>query len=279
MTAAAIVMSSCAGEDIFEPSRAGIPQASDYQIDVKVDDLNNIELNILDRNGVKATGVYPIWYVNGSTRPSTALTYRDLITIAGEYPVEMKVGNANGVSEGSVSSTITVTKTIFDFAPYISALTNGSTKEWAVDGTKQGNMGCGPEANPVEWWSATPGDKEAFGVYDATLTFGNTGAETSGTYGFTPAPSGMVYVNTGIHALPGLTVDNPDDGNDFLVPVQAQESTFTLSPEGANLYLVLPAHTLFPYIPSEAGFDAPKYRITNFSRNEITLVQDLDGIS
>ena len=279
MAGIALALTSCAGEEIFEPSRSGIPQASDYHIGITVDDLNNVELNILDATGQNAKGVYPIWYVNGSTRPSTSLTYRDLITIAGEYPVEMKVGNANGVSDGSVTGTISISKTIFDFTPYMTALTNGSSKEWAVDGTKQGNMGCGPASNPTEWWNGGPGAKEAEGVYANSMTFGNTGAETSGTYYFNPGASGTVYVNTGVKSLPGLDVNNPDDGNDFRVAVEAMETTFTLSAEGANLYLVLPAHTLFPYIPSTEGFDNPRYRIANFSRNEITLVQDLDGIS
>ena len=103
-----LAMTACAQEDIFEPSAAGIPQASDYTIGISVDEFNTVELNILDKNGQRATGVYPIWYVNESQRPSTALTYRDLITVAGEYPVEMKVGNANGVSEGSVNGTIVI---------------------------------------------------------------------------------------------------------------------------------------------------------------------------
>lgn len=143
MAGALLALSGCSEESYYVPTKAGIPMASDYQIGITVDDLNNVELNILDKNGNVAKGVYPIWYVNGSTRPSTLLTYRDLITIAGEYPVEMKVGNANGVSEGSVNGTIHITKTIFDFAPYMTALTDGSEKAWAVDGTKDGNMGCG----------------------------------------------------------------------------------------------------------------------------------------
>lgn len=279
MTGALLVMTACASEHINEPSMAGIPQASDYQIGISVDDLNNVELNILDKNGNKAVGVYPIWYVNGNTKPSTFLTYKDLITIAGDYPVEMKVGNSNGVSDGTVTGTIVITKTIFDFAPYMSALTNGSTKEWAVDGTKDGNMGCGPESNPTEWWSGGPGAKEAEGVYANILTFGNTGSETSGSYTFDPGTSGTFYVNTGVHSLPGYEVNNPDNGEDFRVSARVVNSTFTLSPEGANLYLILPADTPFPYVPSEAAFANPKYRITAFSRNEITLAQDLEGIS
>ncbi|MDE5871674.1 MAG: hypothetical protein K2H22_07020 [Muribaculaceae bacterium] len=275
-----LAMGACSTEPNFQPSMAGIPQASDYQIGISVDEFNNVELNILDKDGQKAKGVYPVWYVNESPRPSTALTYRDLITIAGEYPVEMKVGNGNGVSEGSVTGTIRIDKTIFDFTPYINGLTNGSFKEWAVDGTKQGHMGCGPDTNdPTGWWNGNPGDKEAEGVYANTLTFAYTGAETTGTYVFDPGASGTIYVNTGVHSLPGYTVNNPDDGNDFRVEAKTVESTFTLSAEGPNLYLVLPANTPFPYIPSEAGFANPKYRISKFSKNEITLVQDLDGIS
>ena len=274
-----LTLSGCAQEEIFAPSKAGIPQASDYQIGISVDELNNVELNILDKNGNRAVGVYPIWYVNASERPSTALTYRDLITIAGEYPVEMKVGNGNGVSEGSVNGTIVIDKTIFDFAPYMSALTNNGTKEWAVDGTKQGNMGCGPYENPTEWWSGGPGAKEAEGVYANTLTFGNTGSETEGSYVFDPGTAGTFYVNTGVKSLPGYTVNNPGNGEDFRVDAKVVETAFTLKPEGANLYLELPADTPFPYVPSEAGFANPKYRITSLSKNEIVLVQDLEGIS
>ncbi|MBD5205990.1 MAG: hypothetical protein HDS71_04595 [Bacteroidales bacterium] len=279
MVAMMLAMTGCAQEDIFQPSEAGLPQASDYQIGVSVDDLNNVELSILDKNGNPAKGVYPVWYVNQSERPSTALTYRNLFTIAGEYPVEMKVGNGSGVSEGSVNGSFTITKTIFDFEPYMRALTNGSTKEWAVDGTKDGNMGCGPAENPTEWWKGGPGAKEQEGVYGNTLIFGDNGSATSGTYVFDPGTSGTFYVNTGVHSLPGYQVNNPDNGADFRVASGVVTSSFTLSPEGANLYLVLPENTPFPYVPSEEAFAAPKYRITNFSRNEITLVQDLDGIS
>ncbi|MDE5881347.1 MAG: hypothetical protein K2H60_06420 [Muribaculaceae bacterium] len=279
MAGVLLAMGACSTEPNFEPSMAGLPQASDYQIGISVDDLNNVELNILDKNGATAKGVYPIWYVNESQRPSTSLTYRDLITIAGDYPVEMKVGNGNGVSEGSVTGTIHIDKTIFDFTPYMKALTDNATKEWAVDGTKEGNMGCGPASNPTEWWNGGPGAKEAEGVYANTLIFGDTGAETTGTYVYDPGTSGTFYVNKDVHSLPGYVVNNPDDGNDFRVDAKVVESTFTLSPEGANLYLVLPANTPFPYIPSEAAFASPKYRITSFSKSEITLVQDLDGIS
>ncbi|MCM1153387.1 MAG: hypothetical protein NC328_07025 [Muribaculum sp.] len=280
MAGFALAMTACAQESIFEPNKAGIPVASDYQIGVSVDDLNNVELNILDANGHNAVGVYPIWYVNGSTRPSTSLTYRDLITIAGDYPVEMKVGNANGVSEGSVNGSIHIDKTIFDFTPYMTGLTNGSSKEWGVDGTKAGNMACGSGPNsPSDWWNGEPGCKEAEGVYDNILTFTYTDKETEGTYVFNPGSAGTFYVNTGVKSLPGYTVNNPDDGNDFRVAAKEVTTSFKLSAEGPSLYLVLPADTPFPYIPSEAGFANPRYRITNFSRNEITLVQDLDGIS
>ena len=280
MAGALFAMPSCSDEHINEPSMAGLPQASDYQIGITVDELNNVELNILDKTGNNAKGVYPIWYVNESERPSTTLTYRDLITIAGEYPVEMKVGNSNGVSEGSVTGTIKIDKTIFDFAPYMKTLTDGSVKQWAVDGTKEGNMACGPDgSDPAGWWNGSPGCKEAEGVYENILSFGDTGETTTGSYVFDPGVSGTFYVNTGVHSLPGYEVNNPDDGADFRVAASVVESSFTLSPEGANLYIVLPADTPFPYIPSEAGFKSPKYRIASFSKNEITLVQELDGIA
>lgn len=280
MAGVLLAMTACSEESNYVPVKGGLPQAGDYSIGITVDDFNNVELNILDKNGQNAKGVYPIWYINGSTRPSTSLTYRDLITIAGEYPVEMKVGNANGVSDGSVTGTIVITKTIFDFTPYMSGLTNGSTKEWSIDGTKDGNMGCGSApSNPTEWWNGGPGAKEAEGVYENILTFGYTGSDTEGSYTFDPGTSGTIYVNTGVKSLPGYTVNNPDNGEDFRVDAHVVDASFTLSPEGANLYLVLPAETPFPYVASEAGFASPKYRIASFNKNEITLVEDLEGIS
>lgn len=280
MAGTILAMTACSEESIFEPTQAGIPVASDYKMDIKVDDLNNVEINILTKDGSKATGVYPIWYVNGSKNPSTSLTYRNLLTIMGDYPVSMKVGNANGVSEGAVNGTIVIPKTIFDFTPYMEGLTNGDSKEWVIDGTKDHNMGCGsgPD-NPTEWWDGGPGCKEAEGVYENSMIFGYTGSDTEGSYTFEPGASGTVYVNTGVNALTGLEVNNPGDSNDFRVAASAMSTTFTLVPEGANLYLTLPAYTLFPYIPSEAGFDNPKYRIASFSKKEVTLVQDLEGIS
>lgn len=277
---AVIALGACSQESIFEPNANGIPQASDYQIGVSVDELNNVELNILDKNGATAKGVYPIWYVNGSTRPSTSLTYRDLLTIAGDYPVEMKVGNANGVSDGTVTGTIHIENTIFDFTPYMRALTDNSSKEWAVDATADGNMGCGPDAgNPTGWWNGGPGCKEAEGVYENILTFTDNGEETTGGYSYNPGKSGSFYVNTGVKSLPGYEVNNPGNGEDFRVEAHEVVTTFSLAPEGANLYLTLPANTPFPYIPTEAAFDAPKYRVVSCNKNSVTLVQDLDGIS
>ena len=37
-----LALSACSDEHINEPSMAGIPQASDYQIGITVDDLNNV---------------------------------------------------------------------------------------------------------------------------------------------------------------------------------------------------------------------------------------------
>ncbi|MBD5298631.1 MAG: hypothetical protein HDS22_01455, partial [Bacteroides sp.] len=275
-----LAMGACSSKPIFQPSQAGIPQASDYQIGISVDDLNNVELNILDKNGQRATGVYPVWYIDNSTRPSTSLTYRDLIAVAGDYNVEMKVGNGNGVSEGSVTGTIHIDKTIFDFDRYITDLTNGSTKEWGVDGTVKGNMACGPNGDdPAGWWEGSPGDKEAEGVYENILIFGKTDDATGGSYTFDPGNAGTFYVNKGVHSLPGYEVNNPENDADFRVNASTVTTTFTLSPEGKNLYLLLPPDTPFPYVPSEDGFANPKYRITSFSRNSITLVQDVEGIS
>lgn len=281
MAAAALAMTACSEEKIFEPSASGLPMASDYQIDVKVDDLNNIELNILDKSGAPAKGVYPIWYVNGSKRPSTQLTYRDLITIAGDYPVEMKVGNANGVSEGSLTGTIHITNTIFDFTPYMRNLTDGSSKVWHIAGDIQGHLGCGePGTDGLGWWSAAPNDKKEQGVYDNKMTFADNGGSSSGLYTYDPGESGTIYVNTGITDLPPYSDSNTNDGADYCAPAPLQENVkFELSPEGADLFLVLPKGTLFGYLPNIELYNTPKFKINSVSKNKIELTCDNGGIA
>ena len=50
-----LAMTGCAQEEIFEPSAAGIPQASDYTIGISVDEFNTVELNILDKGVILVT--------------------------------------------------------------------------------------------------------------------------------------------------------------------------------------------------------------------------------
>lgn len=100
-------LGACNEEKIQNIDVAAIPQVSDYADNfmVTVDqETNNVTFAF---NG---QGVYPVWIIDGKTyssNPSMVRYYRK----KGEYTVEAKVGNANGVSDGSLTLPFTVDQT------------------------------------------------------------------------------------------------------------------------------------------------------------------------
>ena len=276
-------MGSCKEDtyNIVDPN--GIPQASDYNIKVDVDQTTNqVTLNITDMSGNNAKGVYPVWKVYTKANPviSTRLTYTDIISVAGDYDVEMQIGNKNGLSDGVRTGTIHIENTLVDFTPYIKNLTDNSSKVWQIAANEAGHLGCGePGTEGLNWWSATPYDKSDWGVYDNRMTFTDNGGKGAGLYTFDPGASGTIYVNTGITDLPPYSDYNTNDGVDYCAPAPLQETTFTLSPEGTDLYLVFPQGTLMGYLPNVEAYDSPKFKIYSITKNKIELSIDNGGIA
>lgn len=284
LAGAVLALSSCQEEKIYGIDPSAVPQASDYDIKVTVDqETNQFSLDIVNKDGTPATGVYPIWKVYTGKNPitSTRLTYTNIVAIAGDYDVEMQVGNHHGVSEGVKTGTIHLENTIFDFTPYIDNLTGGGSKVWHIDGGTQGHLGCGESGTDgLNWWSAAPYDKKDWGVYDNTMTFTDNGGSNTGLYTYDPGASGTIYINKEITDLSPYSEYNPLDDNDYCAPAPLQENvTFTLGAEGADLVLSFPKGTLMGYLPNMDLYNEPKFKVNAITRNTIELTCDNGGIA
>lgn len=107
LTMACGAFTACTEDKVYEVDVNAIPLASDYADAVLIDVDQNTNTATFSFN---ATGVYPVWIIDGkqySTSHSMSRFYRK----AGEYQVEVKVGNANGISQGAITKTFTVDKT------------------------------------------------------------------------------------------------------------------------------------------------------------------------
>ncbi len=279
LAGAFIALTACTEETFDTVNKAGIPNASDYNIVVTVDqETNQFKLNIDN-----PIGVYPVWKIYTKENPviSTRDGYSDIIVPAGDYEVEMQVGNRHGVSEGVRTATIHIENTKIDFAPYIRNLTDNASKEWHIAGDQQNHLGCGPSGTDgLEWWQAGPGAKEAEGVYANKMIFKDAQKVQGGLYTYDPGESGTIYVNTGITDLPPYSASNTNDGLDYCAPAEIQaDRDFELVAEGADLMLVLPKGTLFGYIPNMEIYNEPKFKVYSITRNKIELSCDNGSIA
>lgn len=106
---AGFAMTSCSPED-FTGANGNIPQASDYTDNFKV--TVDQTTNYANFEFTSAPGVSPIWIIDGAYQASYGFSkyYRK----KGSYTVECKVKNANGISDGSITKTFEIEKTIMN---------------------------------------------------------------------------------------------------------------------------------------------------------------------
>lgn len=271
------LFSACSEETFDTVNQAGVPQADQIDAVITVDQTTN-QVSMKLNN----PGCYPVWRVYTKAKPviSTSQVYNDIVTVAGTYQVEVKMGNRNGICDGSKVYEFTVENTLIDFGPYMQRLTGGESKEWKFAQDVVGHLGCGPSGSEgLEWWSAQPNDKAGVGLYENRFTFTNTGGSDTGGYTYDPGTSGTVYVNTGVTDLAPYSASNPNDGNDYAAPATLQETTFSIKAEGNSLYLELPEGTLMGYIPFNEAVSEPKYRIIDLKADRMDLVVDNGGIA
>lgn len=267
LSMSAALMAACS-PDYITPDQAKLPQAADFDVQVEV----NQETNYVTFN-MNNNGIVPVWIVgatdpidnaNGSkvtgknyayTGNGLLLRFRD----EGKHTVEVKAYNAHGISVGSQMVEFTLNNTYrdpFDPAPYIKALSDGSTKTWEWNHTVAGHFGCGPFGGTgTEWWSAGAEEKKDWSLYDDKITFG-----ADGSYIYDPG-DGQLYVN----ANSGIKSEYAT-GEDYLVPWERTTATYSVESNWNDagveeIYITLPKGTPMSYVADQTELDDPRYLV------------------
>lgn len=267
LSMSAALMAACS-PDYITPDQAKLPQAADFDVQVEV----NQETNYVTFN-MNNNGIVPVWIVgatdpidnaNGSkvtgknyayTGNGLLLRFRD----EGKHTVEVKAYNTHGISVGSQMVEFTLNNTYrdpFDPAPYIKALSDGSTKTWEWNHTVAGHFGCGPFGGTgTEWWSAGAEEKKDWSLYDDKITFG-----ADGSYIYDPG-DGQLYVN----ANSGIKSEYAT-GEDYLVPWEKTTATYSVESNWNDagveeIYITLPKGTPMSYVADQTELDDPRYLV------------------
>ena len=267
LSMSAALMAACS-PDYITPDQAKLPQAADFDVQVEV----NQETNYVTFN-MNNSGIVPVWIIgatdpidnaNGSkvtgknyayTGNGLLLRFRD----EGKHTVEVKAYNAHGISVGSQMVEFTLNNTYrdpFDPAPYIKALSDGSTKTWEWNHTVAGHFGCGPFGGTgTEWWSAGADEKKDWSLYDDKITFG-----ADGSYIYDPG-DGQLYVN----ANSGVKSEYAT-GEDYLVPWEKTTATYSVESNWNDagveeIYITLPKGTPMSYVADQTELDDPRYLV------------------
>lgn len=267
LSMSAALMAACS-PDYITPDQEKLPQAADFDVQVEV----NQETNYVTFN-MNNNGIVPVWIVgatdpidnaNGSkvtgknyayTGNGLLLRFRD----EGKHTVEVKAYNAHGISVGSQMVEFTLNNTYrdpFDPAPYIKALSDGSTKTWEWNHTVAGHFGCGPFGGTgTEWWSAGAEEKKDWSLYDDKITFG-----ADGSYIYDPG-DGQLYVN----ANSGIKSEYAT-GEDYLVPWEKTTATYSVESNWNDagveeIYITLPKGTPMSYVADQTELDDPRYLV------------------
>lgn len=102
-----MAFTSCSEDSVYNVDINAVPMAADYadNINITVDQATNTAyFEFIGK------GVYPVWIIDGKSY-SSAHSFSRYYRKAGEYSVEVKIGNANGISQGTLTKTFTIDKT------------------------------------------------------------------------------------------------------------------------------------------------------------------------
>lgn len=274
--ACVLAVTACSPEEFTGADQNGLPTVDGRQVSVTTDQETNTAVFTVSGD---FKGCYPVWYLDGKIYSFLATgSYSSMEQ--GTHELEVRVMNRNGISQASAKGSFTFNETKVDFTPYFSKMCN---KQWRIDYAEVGHMGCGPSGTDgSEWWKAAVNDKADWGVYDDRISFAHSDSDpaTGGTYSYNPGEGGTVYVNTGCSAFAEF---NTNDGNDFMATVAPQTSSYTLVPgtfnDEACLYIQFAPQTLLPYIPNDAAYNNPYYRIEALTNTRMVLVCDEGSIA
>lgn len=108
MAAMTFSVMGCSPDDFASLNEAGIPVASIYEDAVQIS--VNQETNIATFTFKEQPGVTPVWIIDGK-KYSSLFSMTNYYRKAGDYSVQVKIANANGVSDGVITKTFHVDKT------------------------------------------------------------------------------------------------------------------------------------------------------------------------
>lgn len=101
---------SCTSEKIEAPTETGLPLIADYEDNIII--TVNQETNYVTFS-FTGKGVMPVWIIDGK-QYSTLQSFTKYYRKAGDYSIEVKVSNYNGLSDASVVKTFHIDNTIMN---------------------------------------------------------------------------------------------------------------------------------------------------------------------
>jgi hypothetical protein len=241
-------------------SSAGLPQASDLDVTITVDQATNYVTFVMNNKEMVPVWIFGDQKIDGKaskryayTENGVSLRFRD----AGEYTVEVKAYNVNGLSQGSLVQTFTLNNTYrdpFDPSPYVKAVSGGDSQDWVWNSGEGGHFGCGPVGDPLAWWSCDANGKSGF-LYDDVMTFA-----ADGNYTFHPG-DGQAYANTGSEYMPEYNT-----GEDYLFPAEEKTTKYTFENNWNDagieeIYLVLDPGSILSYVPHKSAVEEPRFQV------------------
>ena len=256
IAALAVSAAACAPE-YPELTQAGLPQASDLDVTISVDQETNYVTFVMNNKGVVPVWIFGDQKIDGKTSKkysytdnNVCLRFRD----AGEYTVEVKAYNANGLSQGSLVKTFTLDNTYrdpFDPSPYVKAITG----DWVWNSTENGHFGCGPVGNPLGWWSCEANGKKGF-LYDDVMSF-----DADGNYTFKPG-DGKAYANKGSEYKSEFKTADED----YLFDTAEKTTKYTFENNWNDagieeIFLVLDPGSELSYVPHKSIVEDPRYQV------------------
>ena len=268
LAAAAAIMAACA-PTYPEPTASGLPQASALDVTITVDQASNYATFVMNNKGMVPVFIFGDQLIDGKaskkyayTENGVTLRFRD----AGEYTVEVKAYNANGISQGSVVKTFTMENTYrdpFDPSPYIRNISGGNSVDWVWNSTKDGHFGCGPVGDPLAWWSCGANGKAGF-MYDDVMTF-----SADGNYTFDPG-DGQAYAKHDAEYPAG----HATEADDYLFPAEKTTTGYTFENNWneagiEEIYLVLESGSILSYVPHKSTVADPRFQVLETKSSEM----------
>ena len=284
----ALTLASCKPE-YPELKQSGLPSASDFDVTITVDQATNMATFTLNNKGM-----VPVWnfgseLIDGKTSKVYAYTGNGLtlrFREAGEYQVEVKAYNTNGLSASSVLKTFKMENTYrdpFDAAPYVRAISGGASQTWVWNSAEAGHIACGPAGDPKGWWQVEPNGKEGF-LYDDLMTF-----DSEGNYTYDPV-DGQAYAKKDAEYPAGHA--QLDD--DYLFPAEKKTTKYHFENNWNDagieeIYLCLEPGSILSYVVHKSSVADPRFQLmetkTSAMKKKLQLMctastpANADGIS